>query len=309
LAELDTKAKGEAEQKVRAGTLRSLVLDYRASERFTDLKPRTRQDYKKVFNFIDPILDQPLSAFDTTTVIALKNRWKEVRGRCFVNYVITVLKLVFGHGMDEQLVASNPVSGVRRIRRNKNAVPLNRKWEATERTAVWAACPPQLRLPLAIGLTSGMREGDVLALKRGAIKDGRIKIRTAKRDVWIDIPVSLQIREAIASQPAHDAITLCVTSRGTPWTEDGFRASFFKFIKRLEQAGGVQPGLTFHGLRHTVASVLAENAASAEDIAAVLGHKSSAMAEHYAADADRSRRTRATISKLRVFDGRDESDI
>jgi integrase len=62
-------------------------------------------------------------------------------------------------------------------------------------------------------------------------------------------------------------------------------------------------------LRHTVASVLAENGANAEDIAAVLGHKNSAMAEHYAADADRSRRTAATITKLRLFDRKDNEDV
>ena len=299
LAQLEAEAKGRAEQKAKPGTLRSLILDYRVSEKFTDLAPRTRKDYEKVFAFLEPILDQPLAGFDTATMIALRNRWSRQRGRRFVNYVRTVLSLVFRHGMSELIVKSNPLADVQPIQRNKHATPLNRKWEASERAEVWQACPAHLKLPLAIGLTSGMREGDVLALKRDVIRDGRISIRTAKRDVWVDIPVSREIREALAGQPAHNAITLCATSRGTPWTNNGFRASFFKLIRSLEEAGKLQPGLTFHGLRHTVASVLAENGASAEDIAAVLGRKDSAMARHYAEMADRSRRTRATITKLR----------
>jgi hypothetical protein len=112
LAELDAKTKGEAEKDAKSGSLRSLILDYRSSEKFTDLKPRTRRDYEKVFSFLDPILDQRLSAFDAKTVIALRNRWKKVRGRRFVNYVITVLKLVFRHGLDEQIVGSNPLTEV-----------------------------------------------------------------------------------------------------------------------------------------------------------------------------------------------------
>ncbi len=111
----------------------------------------------------------------------------------------------------------------------------------------------------------------MLTVKRDVITDGRISIRTAKRDLWIDIPVSRESREALAGQAAHDAITLCATSRGTPWTADGFRASFFKLIRALEEAGNVHPGLTFHGLRHTAASVFAENGVSAEDISGVLG--------------------------------------
>jgi integrase len=87
-------------------------------------------------------------------------------------------------------------------------------------------------------------------------------------------------------------------SRGLPWTESGFRASFFKKIRELETAQLVQPGLTFHGLRHTVATILAEAGVSAEDIAAVLGQESSEMAEHYSKEADRSRRSKAAIRKL-----------
>jgi integrase len=209
-----------------------------------------------------------------------------------------VLSLVFRHGMGELIVTANPVADVEPLKRDKNAVPLNRKWLEGERHAVWNACPPHLKLPFAIGLMSGMREGDVLALRRDVIKDGRISIRTAKRDVWIDIPVSHEIREALTGQAPHHAITLCATSRGTPWTSDGFRASFFKLLKSLEAEGKVKPGLTFHGLRHTAAAVMAENGANEEDIAAVLGQKDSAMARHYAGEADRSRRTRATITKL-----------
>jgi integrase len=66
----------------------------------------------------------------------------------------------------------------------------------------------------------------------------------------------------------HDAITLCANSSGQPWTQDGFSASFRKFLKRLEKEGVIGGGLTFHGLRHTTATVLKEAGASDEDIAA-----------------------------------------
>jgi integrase len=70
-------------------------------------------------------------------------------------------------------------------------------------------------------------------------------------------------------------------------------------IRALEEEGLVEPGLTFHGLRHTVAALLAERGVSTADIAAVLGQKSSKTAAHYADRADRSRRARAAIKTLR----------
>jgi len=70
-------------------------------------------------------------------------------------------------------------------------------------------------------------------------------------------------------------------------------------IRELEAEGAVEPGLTYHGLRHTVAALLAEHkGVSHDDIAAALGQKSSKIATH-ADRADRKRRASATISKLR----------
>jgi len=100
----------------------------------------------------------------------------------------------------------------------------------------------------------------------------------------------------------HEAITLCTNSRGKPWTLSGFSCSFRKALKDLQRKGLIGDGLTFHGLRHTVATVLAEAALSAEDIAAVLGQRTSQMADHYSREADRSRRTTAAIKKFRPLE-------
>jgi integrase len=69
-------------------------------------------------------------------------------------------------------------------------------------------------------------------------------------------------------------------------------------LRALEAEGKIGRGCTFHGFRHDVATRLAEAGCSAEDIAAVLGQKSSRIAAHYADKADRSRRTEAAIRKL-----------
>jgi integrase len=136
-----------------------------------------------------------------------------------------------------------------------------------------------------------MQRRDELAL-------GCIKITTSKRQVAIDLDVLPVLRQAPREAPVHDAIKLCANSRGRPWTESGFCASFFKKIRELEAEQLVQPGLTFHGLRHTVATILAEAGVSAEDIAAVLGQESSEMAEHHSKEANRSRRSKAAIREF-----------
>ena len=73
---------------------------------------------------------------------------------------------------------------------------------------------------------------------------------------------------------------------------------FFKRIRALEAAGAVGKGLTFHGLRHTVATILADAGASDREIMSVLGHATERMAQHYSKGADRKRSGNSAVVKL-----------
>jgi integrase len=288
------------------GSLKALILKYKTSGAFqNDLAPRTRSDYEKVFAFLTPLWDVPLSSFTTPQIVKLRETWRKERGHSFINKTRAVLSILFNHGIEEGLMSTNPVRDVKQIRRPKDARTVNRPWTLSERRVVMAQLPSHLRLPVAIALFSGMREGDVISAPPTIINENKIRVRTAKRNVWIDIPILPELAEALEAEKVAKAkakvenTRLCTNSRGEPWTLDGFSCSFRKAIKKLEKAKLVGAGLTFHGLRHTVATTLAEAGVSEEDIAAVLGQKTSRMAAHYAREADRSRRTKAAIRKFK----------
>lgn len=57
-------------------------------------------------------------------------------------------------------------------------------------------------------------------------------------------------------------------------------------------------GLTFHGLRHTVGKRLADAGCDTRDIQAWLGHRTAAMSEHYAREADQRLRVKGAVEKL-----------
>ncbi|MCH7544708.1 MAG: tyrosine-type recombinase/integrase, partial [Proteobacteria bacterium] len=63
--------------------------------------------------------------------------------------------------------------------------------------------------------------------------------------------------------------------------------------KAMKAAGLV--GLTYHGLRYTAATKLAEAGCSNKEIASITGHKSLAMIEKYTRDADQERLSGAAI--------------
>lgn len=226
----------------------------------------------------------------------MRDEWRKSRGRRFCNYARTVLVLLFKLAIELGLMHDNPAVNVGKVKRDRKAAPLNRPWTEHERLAVWEATGTprwaHLRMPVALGLCAGLREGDLIRLPKSAVSGGRIKVRTAKRDVYVEIPILPMVEQALAEAPANDSLALCVNTLGLPWKGNGFRSGIRKMFKTLEAEGLVNPGLTVHGMRHTVADVLAEAGCSHEDIAAVLGQKSSRVAAHYADKADRSRRAR-----------------
>jgi len=62
--------------------------------------------------------------------------------------------------------------------------------------------------------------------------------------------------------------------------------------------------LTFHGLRHTAATMLADAGCDDRDIMSITGHKTAAMVAKYTAKADQRQRATAAIARLeRTQDG------
>lgn len=98
--------------------------------------------------------------------------------------------------------------------------------------------------------------------------------------------------------PKHDAVTIAANSRGRLWSTDGFRTVVFKLMRKLESEGKIGRGLTIHGLRHTVAKILNELGYDSETIAAALGQSSSAMAKHYAKEADLRKKMTAVVKRF-----------
>ena len=142
---------------------------------------------------------------------------------------------------------------------------------------------------------TGLRKGDVVSLSRSAIRDGRLWRKTGKTGQEISVPLHPDLMAILAAAPRHDAVTVAATIRGTPWTVSGFNSTFIKFIGRLEAAGKVEPGLTFHGLRHTCGTLLAEAGYDIDSVRRWLGQKTLAMAIHYSNTADTSEKLRGLM--------------
>lgn len=280
----------------KAGTLGMLITKYREHSQFLSLAPRTRSDYQKMMDYLQPIAETPLSRFNPPLIVKIRDKAFDKHGRRKANYVKAVLSILFSWGVERGHMSSNPALKVKNIKALKNATKANRPWKDYEREAVLAALPPHMLLPINLMMFCALDPTDALSLARTAIKDGFIDTKRAKTGEAVWIPVPQPVLEALKAAPKHDAITVCANSRGLPWTTSGYSSSWIKIRDRLLEAGAVEKGLTLKGLRHTVATILAEMGFDDRTIADMLGQRTITMAQHYSKTANRSKKMTGVVT-------------
>lgn len=282
----------------RPGTFGMLAAHYRASGQFVSLAPRTRTDYQRVIDYLKPLDAMPLVQIDRPFVARVRDKAAERHGRRFGNYVRSVLSVVLGWGAERGFVADNAARGVKAIKRPKDAPRANRSWTEAERDAVLNSAPWHLKVPIALGMFTALRLGDVVALSRAAYDGTAIEWRTNKSGQRVWWPAPKALRDILDTAPRHDAVTLAVNSHGRPWTDSGFGGSFRKHLATLKAKGKIGEGLTFHGLRHTVGEILREEGFDTRTIADALGHSTEDMARHYSRGADLKPKMTAVVEVL-----------
>lgn len=300
---LDDRAKALAASKASAtGTLASLWEAYASREtpEWTTLKPRTRSDYQKVRDWLGKSAERAIvRSITSAQIIALRDKAFKAKGRRFANYVVTVLSIVLGWGKLRAWCDTNAAHGVPSIRRPTGAKKVNRAWTPEEVAAFAEAAPSQLIVPFALGLFAGMRQGDALSVTWSCVKGLRLEWVAGKNGEECEAPITgplqLVLFEA-RGRRSNNVHEIAVNSYGEKWSQNGFRASFFKLVRKLTKEGKLQPGCTFHGLRHTIGAHAANQGSSDRQVAAAIGDRSPAMAQIYARDAERKSAQVAILS-------------
>lgn len=291
VARLDRIAQGDkAASGAATGSYASLWIKYTASPEWRALKPRTRSDYQAVRDWLGQAALQPIAALTTPGVYDLRDKAHRARGRRFANYVVQVLSLTLEWARKRGMCATNVAMGAEKVARPRGLRKVNRAWSPAEVEAFVGAAPAQLQVPFALALFAGMRQGDALRLTWAVYDGARLTWTASKNGEECCAPVAGPFKALLdeAKRARGAAVQIAVTSTGTPWSASGFRASFFKLVRALTEAGALRPGCTFHGLRHTIASGARDDGQSDARVAAGIGDRSSAMAAIYARDSDRA---------------------
>ena len=173
-----------------------------------------------------------------------------------------------------------------------------------EAVALWYQRFRALRPLFVVALETGLRRGDLLALRWSSVdlKAGRIRVTMQKTHVEAVVPLSPACREALKERKARApfAERVFLTDDGTPVNVQTLARAF----DVAKGVSGIKRRCRFHDLRHSFASKLASRGVSIQVISKALGHTTVAMSQRYAKPSDEAMNAIVAALSQRPMDTR-----
>lgn len=275
----------------------SLIIDYRGSERWTELMPRTRSDYEKVLVYIEEkIGSRDVRAFTRPDAIAAQ-RANSHRTR-FANYIVQILVVLMDHAKDIGWINENPVKGIRALKTPEHKKKQHVPWPdwAVERLREEAS--GQARLIFEIGVGTAQRPSDWVTLCWGDYDGHNLALRQSKTGKHLVLPCTRQLKEALDSERAGPGATP-IAARPILTTQGGGRMSY-RYMAQIMMKERKRLGLEaydLHALRYRAIMELAWAGCYDDEIASYSGHATREMNEKYAGEARQIMRARQASEK------------
>ncbi|TJZ91121.1 integrase [Paracoccus gahaiensis] len=278
---------------------KALMDDYRTSDRWISLKPRTRSDYDRVMDYLrEKIGDRDVKALTRSDVIAAQKA-NSHRTR-FVNYIPQMLVILCEHAIDLGWISTNPAKGVRTLKtpdaRKREHLPWP-DWAVDKFRAQARGLPA---LIFEIGVGSVQRPGDWMGFKWGDYDGDSLVLRQNKTDKPLVLPCTEMLRAALDVAKQSLGATpiagrpILIKRDGNPIS---YRYMADMMLKERRRLG--LDAYDLHALRYRGVKELAWAGCDDDEIAAYSGHATKDMIVKYAGEARQEMRARQARQKRR----------
>jgi integrase len=231
--------------------------------------PRTQNDnqkelnnLEKSFGKLDPKKIKPIHVYQY-----LDARGKTARTRA--NREIALLSHVFSYAIRWGICEHNPCREVRKL----SEKPRDRYVEDWEYAAVYAIAPTIIKAAMEVAVITGMRQGDILALKRTDCTSEGLSVvqsKTRKKQIFQWTPgLRSALDQAIAIDRSISSIWIFATTTGRRYSSSGFQTAWHRLMDKAIADGLLTNRFTFHDLR-------AKAGSEHEDATRLLGHQNPA---------------------------------
>lgn len=201
-----------------------------------------------------------------------------------VNRALALLKTLFSKAVEWRRLEANPAAGVKKLKE-----PPCREWILTkdETRRLLEAASPELRPVLITALGTGMRKGEILALKWADVDlvRGIITVSMSKSGKSRKIPISGAVAAALGAVSRRGEYVFWNPETKTRIMDvkTAFQAACRRAKKNPDDKK--DPGIVgvrFHDLRHTFATWWVAAGGDLVALSKILGHASIQMTMRYA---------------------------
>jgi integrase len=244
----------------------SVVAGYKASQDFRGLKPRTKADYLQHLSKIENTFgDLPMDALEDARVTRDFLEWRDSMAASprQADYSWMVLMRLLSWARARGLTHYRPPERVERL---YHADRSEKIWSEPQIAAFMHVASEPLQRAFVLALETGQRQGDLLILPWSAYDGTWIRLRQGKTGRHVGIPVTRRLRAVLESTP-RTATVILTNRRGIAWQPNRFRKAWGDATRKAKITDR-----TFHDLRGTAVTRLAEAECSAAEIAAITGH-------------------------------------
>ena len=273
-------------------TMRALL---RAFEDAPEWRARSKHTQAQYLIYLRPWLKVADAAPRDVTrrdILAARDAIAKTRGLGAATAFGRVAGSLFGWALDRGWIDHNPAARLRAL--PGGSLPA---WSEQQIAVALAGLPEDLRRVVVLALHTGQRRGDLCAMTWAAYDGATIRLRQAKTGTALVLPVHPELRRELEAWKAErTGIHILHSPRTGAWTAPHLSRE----MKRALGAIGLPARLNVHGLRKAAARRLAEAGATTHEIAAVTGHRSLQMVQHYTSSADQERLAGSAVARLRL---------
>jgi integrase len=192
-------------------------------------------------------------------------------------------------------LGADPTHGIKRVHKVAHE---HEPWPPELIERFLRGTQPLLRLAVGLALYTGQRRSDLVKMKWSQFDGEYIEVRQQKTGAPLSIPCHRVLRTELENAP-RVADTILASKHGKPLTGAGLATMVYRALAAI----GVS-GHSIHGLRKNAAVELANAGCDAFEIAAITGHKTMGMVQHYAKRHDQRRRARSAMDKWEAQSGK-----
>jgi integrase len=274
-------------------TMSAVIEAYQRSPEWLALADASRTTYSIYLLALDKIGRTRADSIRRRDILDLRDAIAAGRGNGAGNAFVRTASAMFTWAVNREWLEYSPVTKIRPLPGGHL-----RAWTVAEADIALAGLPWHLRRVVVLGLYTGQRRGDLIAMGWSAYDRAAISLVQQKTGTPLVLPVHPALKtELDAWKETRTATTILTNRKGLPWDASTLSQVLPDALVKL----GLSGELNVHGLRKLAATNLAQAGCSVHEIASITGHKTLSMVELYTRSVDQERLAGAAVVRLSAY--------